>query len=73
MNEYPGTLGSVCGPDVQPVGRRHRPHRRAVIGVPAGDDLVGARLVAALHLPLLGHLDRRFDRLGSTADEQHPR
>ena len=56
--------------DVQPVGRGHRAHRRAVVGVPAGDDLVGARLVAALDLVLLGHLERGLDRLGAAADEE---
>ena len=57
----------------EPVGDRERAHRRAVIGVPARDDLVGARLPAADHLVLLGELERGFDRLRAAAHIHHVR
>ena len=60
-------LGDVAG--AEPVGRAERAHRRAVVGVPARDDLVGARL-PGVRVVLLGDLDRGFHRLRAAGDEE---
>ena len=49
----------------------HRAVGHAVVGAAAGNDLVALR-EAAHRLDLLGDLDRGFDRLGATGDEEEP-
>ncbi len=55
----------------KPIGRRKSAHRRAMKGVPARDDLVGARLPAACLMVLLGDLEGGLDGFRAAADEHH--
>jgi hypothetical protein len=52
-------------------GDGERPHRRAVVGDVAGDDLVAAGLADGLEV-LAGELPGRLDRLGAAGGEEHP-
>ena len=51
-------FGDMAGAEI--IGGRERPHGGAVIGVPARDDLVRARLVAFQSMILLGRLERHL-------------
>ncbi len=56
----------------KPIRRADGAHGCPVVGVPAGDDLVGARF-AGLGMVLLRQLDGGFHRLGTAGDEEHLR
>ena len=62
-----GSNGSRSG--VRP-GRRQRPHRGAVVGELARDQLVPGRLAARVVVGL-GELPRRLDRLRAAGGEEH--
>ena len=62
-------LGNM--PRAQPIGDRKRPHGGPMIGIPSRNDLVRARLGAAVNVILLGELERGLHRLRPAAHIHH--